>query len=55
MVSAGRSGSVVTLLADSGDRYADTYFNDDWVSEQGLDLTGPAEALVEFERNCAWT
>jgi cysteine synthase len=55
MVSAGRSGSVVTLLADSGDRYADTYFNDDWVSEQGLDLTSPAEALVEFERNCAWT
>ena len=55
MVSAGRSGSVVTLLADSGDRYADTYFNDEWVSEQGLDLTGPAEALVEFERNCAWT
>ena len=55
MVSAGRSGSAVTLLADSGDRYADTYFNAEWVSEQGLDLTGPAEALVEFERNCAWT
>ena len=26
MVEQGRSGSVVTLLADSGDRYADTYF-----------------------------
>jgi cysteine synthase len=54
MVSAGRSGSVVTLLADSGDRYVDTYFSDEWVSEQGLDLARPAEALVEFEANCAW-
>jgi len=54
MVAAGRSGSVVTLLADSGDRYTDTYFNDEWVSAQGLDPTGPAEALVEFERSCHW-
>ncbi|RFD25027.1 lyase [Mycobacterium uberis] len=54
MVAAGHSGSVVTLLADSGDRYVDTYFNDDWVSTQGLDLNGPAKALVEFERSCCW-
>jgi cysteine synthase A len=55
MVAEGRSGSVVTLLADSGDRYADTYFNDEWVSAQGLDPTGPGKALVEFERSCVWT
>jgi len=55
MVAEGRSGSVVTLLADSGDRYADTYFSDEWVSAQGLDPTGHAEALVEFERSCRWT
>ncbi|MGV0474061.1 PLP-dependent cysteine synthase family protein [Mycobacterium kansasii] len=54
MVSDGRSGSVVTLLADSGDRYADTYFDDDWVSAQGLDPSGPAAALAEFERSCTW-
>jgi cysteine synthase A len=54
MVAEGRSGSVVTLLADSGDRYADTYFNDEWVSAQGLDPAGPAKALVEFERSCVW-
>jgi cysteine synthase len=54
IVADGRSGSVVTLLADSGDRYADTYFSDGWVSAQGLDPRGPAEALVEFERSCAW-
>lgn len=54
MVAEGRSGSVVTLLADSGDRYRDTYFSDEWVAAQGLDPTGPAEALVEFERSCSW-
>jgi cysteine synthase A len=54
MASDGRSGSVVTLLADSGDRYAGTYFSDEWVSAQGLDPTGHAEALVEFERSCRW-
>jgi cysteine synthase A len=54
MAAEGRSGSVVTLLADSGDRYADTYFSDEWVGAQGLDPTGPAEALVEFERSCVW-
>jgi cysteine synthase A len=54
MVAAGRSGSVVTLLADSGDRYADTYFCDEWVAAQGLDPTEPAATLAEFERSCAW-
>jgi cysteine synthase len=53
-VSEGRSGSAVTLLADSSGRYNDTYFHDKWVSAQGLDATGPAETLVEFERNCKW-
>ncbi|MGB3519953.1 MAG: PLP-dependent cysteine synthase family protein [Mycobacterium sp.] len=52
MVSDGRSGSVVTVLADSGDRYADTYYNDDWLAQQGLDPTGPAAVLAEFERSC---
>ena len=54
MVAAGRGGSVVTLIADSGDRYADTYFSDEWVSAQGLDLTGAAQALVQFESNSSW-
>ncbi|MEB3034849.1 L-cysteine desulfhydrase Cds1 [[Mycobacterium] nativiensis] len=52
MVADGRSGSVVTLLADSGDRYADTYYCDDWLAQQGLDPTGPAAVLAEFERSC---
>jgi cysteine synthase A len=55
MVAEGHSGSVVTLLADSGDRYADTYFSDEWVAAQGLDPTEPAEALVQFEQDCTWS
>jgi cysteine synthase len=33
----GLGGSVVTLLCDGGDRYRQTYFNDDWLVAQGLD------------------
>jgi len=55
MVADGRSGSVVTLLADSGDRYADTYFCGEWLTSHGLDPSEPSEALVEFERSGRWT
>ncbi|MFD4457135.1 PLP-dependent cysteine synthase family protein [Nocardia sp. NPDC058480] len=54
LVAAGRSGSVVTLLCDGGDRYAGTYFNDDWVAAQNIDLTGPAEILAEFATTGRW-
>ncbi len=50
MLAEKRSGSVVTLLCDGGDRYADTYFNDDWLAEQGLDPTEASATLIEFER-----
>lgn len=55
MVAQGRSGSVVTLLADSGDRYADTYFSEEWLTSMELDPTGPAAKLSEFERSCSWS
>jgi cysteine synthase A len=55
MVAAGRSGSVVTLLADSGDRYIDTYFCDEWVASMGLDPAEPAARLVDFEKSCSWS
>jgi cysteine synthase A len=50
MVAGGRSGSVVTLLADSGDRYSDTYFSDDWLADHGLDPVCASAVLTEFER-----
>lgn len=54
MMAKGRSGSVVTLLADSGDRYSDTYYCDEWVSAQGIDPAGAAQSLLEFERSGTW-
>jgi cysteine synthase A len=54
MIAERRSGSVVTLLADSGDRYADTYFSDEWLTSQGLDPSAFSEVLVEFERSGRW-
>ncbi|MBJ8347905.1 PLP-dependent cysteine synthase family protein [Antrihabitans sp. YC2-6] len=54
MLAAGRGGSVVTLLCDGGDRYAGTYFDDSWVAAQGMDLTVPTAALLEFEATGTW-
>lgn len=54
MKAQGRTGSVVTLIADSGDRYADTYFCDEWLSNQGIELSDSAGVLADFERSCAW-
>ena len=39
MHERGEAGSIVTLLCDSGERYAQTYFDDAWLAEQGLDIT----------------
>lgn len=47
MRERGETGSIVTLLCDSGDRYAATYFDDSWVAEQGWDL---APWIAELER-----
>ncbi|MFC4375814.1 PLP-dependent cysteine synthase family protein [Nocardia halotolerans] len=55
LLTAGHSGSVVTLLCDGGDRYAGTYFDDDWVRGQNLDLTGPAAVLTEFAASGRWS
>lgn len=54
MIAQGRGGSVVTLIADSGDRYTDTYFDDDWLTSHSLDTSESASALVQFERSGSW-
>ncbi|HET6549683.1 MAG TPA: PLP-dependent cysteine synthase family protein [Solirubrobacter sp.] len=44
--ASGEPGSIVTLICDSGDRYADTYYDDAWVRAQGFDLA-PYTATLE--------
>lgn len=37
MIARGQSGSIVTLLCDGGERYAESYYSDDWLAERGID------------------
>jgi len=55
MVAAGRTGSVVTLLCDGGERYAHTYYSDDWLAAEGLDLAPHTATLARFAATGRWT
>lgn len=48
MRAAGETGSVVTLICDGGARYAQTYYDDEWVSASGLDLAPHRRRLDDF-------
>ena len=48
MLSRGEKGSVVTLICDGGDRYAGTYYSDEWVRAENLDLEPYTAALETF-------
>jgi len=46
MHARGERGSLVSLICDAGYRYRHTYYDDDWLAGQGIDL-GPATASLE--------
>lgn len=54
MRAAGQSGSVVTLICDTGTPYAHTYLDDTWVADQGLDLRAPTTAIEAFLDGGPW-
>ncbi|HJR13481.1 MAG TPA: PLP-dependent cysteine synthase family protein [Rhodanobacteraceae bacterium] len=47
MRAAGETGPVVTLICDSGERYAGTYYNDAWLVAENLEI---APALARLKR-----
>ena len=49
MKQRGETGSIVTLLCDSGDRYLDTYYSVDWVQKHIGDLQPYLSKLQCFE------
>jgi cysteine synthase A len=49
-----RRASVVTLLCDGGERYAHTYFDDDWIAAKGLNLAPHHEVLAQFFATGEW-
>jgi cysteine synthase A len=54
MQRTAQSGSIVTLLCDSGERYLQTYFNDEWLMRQGLDLAPQLQRLDRFFTTGEW-
>jgi cysteine synthase A len=54
MLAAGQTGSVVTLICDGGERYANTYYDDAWVASQGLDLAPHLAVMEEFLATGRW-
>ncbi|KHT63432.1 cysteine synthase [Photobacterium gaetbulicola] len=50
MKARGETGSIVTLLCDSGERYLDTYFNRGWVEDNIGDISGYLTQLEQFEQ-----
>ncbi|MDB1089325.1 PLP-dependent cysteine synthase family protein [Streptomyces sp. ACA25] len=54
MLSEGRTGSVVTLMCDPGDRYLDKYYSDAWLADQGLDIRPHAAAISTFLTTGGW-
>ncbi|MGF1813378.1 PLP-dependent cysteine synthase family protein [Vibrio splendidus] len=50
MKARRETGSIVTLLCDSGERYLDTYFNDEWVNLNIGDLQPYAAKLEAFSQ-----
>ncbi|MBV1852002.1 PLP-dependent cysteine synthase family protein [Catellatospora tritici] len=54
MLAQGETGSVVTLLCDGGERYANTYYDDHWLAEQGLQLASPLGIVRHFLTTGDW-
>ena len=48
MIENGQQGSIVTLMCDSGQRYLDTYYNEDWVKENIGDIQPCLDELGEW-------
>ncbi|MFD3812714.1 PLP-dependent cysteine synthase family protein [Rhodococcus sp. NPDC058639] len=55
MLADGRQGSVVTLLCDGGERYSGTYFSDDWLAAESIDLAEPTAVLEKFAATGLWS
>ena len=48
MQAQGQHGSIVTLICDNGERYADTYYNPEWLAANGFDIAPEAAKLEAF-------
>ncbi|MFK0001304.1 PLP-dependent cysteine synthase family protein [Paenarthrobacter sp. NPDC090522] len=54
MVAEGRTGSIVSLMCDAGDRYAGSYYDAGWLAGKGLDPTAFETVLDRFHETGLW-
>jgi len=45
MARAGETGTLVTLACDSAERYGSTFYNENWVRQQGIDVAGASRRI----------
>ena len=48
LMKTNQSGSIVTMICDSGDRYTNTYYNDNWLKKQNIDITPYLQELKKY-------
>jgi cysteine synthase A len=48
MAAKGETGSIVTLLCDSGSRYLDSYFDDAWLHDRHIDWRPHAASIASL-------
>ena len=54
MAEKGESGSVVSMICDSGERYQDTYHNSQWLVQHVGDISEYTEQLATFYQLGKW-
>lgn len=54
MKAADKTGSIVTLLCDPGERYAETYYSDGWLQDAGIDISAYHSAIEETVQTGIW-
>jgi cysteine synthase A len=48
MAAAGETGSIVSILCDSGERYASTLYDDAWLAARDIAIANPMAQLEDF-------
>lgn len=48
MMTAGKTGSIVSIICDGGERYATTYYSPEWLAEAQIDIAPWVERLNKF-------
>jgi cysteine synthase A len=51
----GERGAVATLICDSGDRYAHSYYNPEWLGREGLDVERWRAPLEDYLLRGRWS